>query len=192
MKLFKLIASDLRAKAQWLHGSQTWKAIVKTLAADGSPTMVLYRLMQASQKARLGPLTLILNKLIAVFCNCVIGRNADFGHSFVILYSNGILINSGVVGGSHVTLAHQITIGEHFPDSAKRGKHRAPILGDYVYVGAGVRIIGSVKIGNHTKIGANSVVVGDVPDGASMFGVPAQIVWQQAGPQTQIEKHGKT
>ena len=184
--LFQLIASDVRAKADWMYNSQSRRTLLKTLVADGTPTMLMYRCMQASHKNKLVPLAMLFNRLISWFGQCNIGRNADFGPAFVIPYSFGVGVGGHVVGGSHVVLMPQCILAEHFVDTAKRGRKEtkccAPVLGDHVYVGIGARIIGPVKIGSHTKIGANSVVFGDVPDGASVLGVPAQIIWQKAVP----------
>jgi serine O-acetyltransferase len=169
--LFSLIGSDVRAKSQWMYGGDSTKLFLKTLAADGTATMILYRLMQASHKHHLAPLAMIFNKCITIFGQCAIGREADFGSAFVILYSNGVMINGHVRGGSHVTLTHQITIGEEH--------NRAPVLGNHVYIGAGARILGGVTIGDHTKIAANAVVLNHVPDGATVLGIPAQVVWRK-------------
>jgi serine O-acetyltransferase len=175
--LFGLIGSDLKAKSAWMYQSESGGALLKTLLADGTITMIFYRLMQASQRYHLSPVAMLFNRLNSIFGQCVIGRGAEFGPGFVILYSNGIVINSLVRGGSHVTITHQNTIGEI--------EHRAPVLGDHVYVGAGARILGAVTVGSHTKIGANAVVVNDVPDGATVVGIPARIARQRtpdAGP----------
>ncbi len=166
--LFELIGADVKAKAASVYDSTSTRAILKTLLTDGTCSMLLYRTMQASQKCHLVPLAMIFNKLIGIFGQCVIGRKADFGPGFVIVHSQGIVINSSVVGGSNVSVGHQVTIGAE--------KRQSPVLGDDVKVGAGAKILGSVKIGSHVKIGANAVVMKDVPDGATVVGVPAKVV----------------
>ena len=164
--LFALIDSDIRAKAEWLYGDKSRRSVVKALLTDGTAGMILYRLMQASQSRRLAPLSMIFNKMNGVFGGCVIGRRADFGPAFVLVHSNGIVINGMVRGGHHVFLEHQVTIG------AERGE--SPVLGDDIFVGAGAKIVGSVRIGSDVRIGANAVVIADVPDGATAVGVPAR------------------
>ena len=164
----RLIRSDLRAKAQWLYGTQSTGALVKTLLTDGTAAMVLYRLMQASSAAGLWPLAMICNKLNVICGQCIIGRQASFGPGFVLVHSNGIVINSAVRGGRGVMLEHQVTIGAE--------KQQAPVLGDNVFVGAGAKILGAVRIGNDVRVGANAVVLHDVPDGATVVGIPARMV----------------
>jgi len=73
-----------------------------------------------------------------------------------------IFVSGGADIGENCTIFQQVTIGSvTLPDSKGRG---APTLGDNVYIGAGAKIIGSVKIGNNVRIGANTVVYKDVPD----------------------------
>src|SRR5439155_11678819 len=163
-----LLLADLRAKAQWCYGSTALRALLKVLFTDGTAAMVLYRLMQAARRWRLSPLEMFLNKLNAICCNCIIGRGAQFGPGFVLIHSTGVVINGQVRGGEHVYLEHQVTIG------AERGQ--SPVLGDHVFVGAGAKIVGPVKIGSYCRIGANAVVVRDIPAGATAVGVPAKIV----------------
>ena len=171
MGMFSLIRSDVRAKAQWVYGSVSHKSILKALLTDGTFAMIVYRLMQASQRLHLVPLAMLFNKLNAFFGRCIIGRNASFGPGFVLIHSYGVVINSSVSGGSGVKIEHQVTIGAE--------KDKAPVLGNNVFVGAGAKVLGSVRIGNDAKIGANAVVVNDVPDGATAVGVPARVVGRE-------------
>ncbi len=166
--LAQLIASDLRAKAQWCYGSARWSDLVKTLLTDGTAAMLWYRLMQWSRRRRLAPLEMVCNKLNAICCNCIIGRGADFGPAFVLVHSTGIVINGRVRGGAHVYLEHQVTIGAE--------RRMSPTLGDHIFVGAGAKIIGPVHIGSDSRIGANAVVLHDIPDGATAVGIPAKVV----------------
>ena len=166
--LFSLIASDLRAKAEWVYGSQSAKNILKALLTDGTCAMVLYRLMQSSQRWRLAPLAMIFNKLNVILSRCVIGRHAQFGPGFVLVHSIGVVINGAVRGGSNIKVEHLVTIGAE--------RDVSPLLGDNVFLGAGAKIIGGVRIGSNVKVGANAVVVSDLPDGVTAVGVPAKIV----------------
>lgn len=180
IRALRLIASDLRAKAEWCYESRGWKATVKVLLTDGTPAMILYRLMQWSRRWRLSPLELFFNRWNTICCGCIIGRGAEFGPRFVLIHSLGVVINGNVRGGSGVKIEHQVTIGAE--------KRQTPVLGDEVFVGAGAKIIGAVVIGNGARIGANAVVVKDIPAYATVTGIPpAQIVRlkKSAGDETQ-------
>jgi serine O-acetyltransferase len=168
MSVRDLIVGDLQAKALWNYERIDWKTLLKTLATDGTSAMVLYRLMQWATRRRVTPLAFLFNKLNTVINNCIIGRGADFGPRLVLIHATGIVINSDVRGGSDIHLEHQVTIGAD--------GRRAPVLGDGVFVGAGAKIIGSVRIGDHVRVGANAVVVRDAPAHTTVVGVPARIV----------------
>jgi serine O-acetyltransferase len=168
MALLTLIRADVEAKAQWLYGSASRRDVLKTLCTDGTFAMVMYRLMQWTQRRRLAPLAMLFNKLNVWFGRCIIGRGADFGPGFVLVHSYGVVINTAVRGGRDVKVEHLVTIGAE--------KDGAPVLGDDVFLGAGCKVLGGVRIGSRVKIGANAVVVHDVPDDCTAVGVPARVI----------------
>jgi len=166
--LLALMGSDLQAKALWCYGSERVADLFRVLLTDGTSAMLLYRLMQASARLRLAPLEMLFNRLNSVCCNCIIGRGADFGPRFVLIHATGVVINGGVQGGSGVHIEHQVTIGAE--------KREAPRLGNDVFIGAGAKIIGSVTVGDGARVGANAVVVHDVPAHTTVVGIPARVV----------------
>jgi serine O-acetyltransferase len=172
MTMWGLIRSDVRAKARWLYGFDRGRDVAKALVTDGTLAMIFYRLMQACRRAGLAPLAMLFNKLNSLG-GCVIGRGADFGPEFVLVHSHGVVINSAVRGGARVVLEHQVTIG------AERGA--SPVLGDDVFIGAGARVLGGVRVGSRVKIGANAVVLTDVPDDVTAVGVPARVIPSTGG-----------
>lgn len=88
-----------------------------------------------------------------------IGKNISFGHKM------GIVLHRQAVIGDNVKIRHQVTFGSG-----------GAIVGNDVQIGAGAKIIGSVKIGDRAKIGANAVVVKDVPEDAIAIGIPARLL----------------
>ncbi|QJW98071.1 serine O-acetyltransferase [Frigoriglobus tundricola] len=172
--LVRLVLSDLAAKAEWCYGSRRWPAVVKVLLTDGTPAMIWYRLMQCARRWRLAPLEMCFNRLNTICCGCVIGRGAEFGPGFVLVHALGVVINGNVRGGSGVKIEHQVTIGAE--------KRQSPVIGNDVFLGAGAKIIGAVRIGDGAKIGANAVVISDIPAGATAVGVPARVVRSGPGP----------
>jgi len=171
MNLFQLIRSDIAAKADWVYGRVTGGTILQTLLTDGTLAMILFRLMEGAQRLKITPLAMIFNKLNVIFGQCIIGRGATFGPGFVLIHSQGVVINTAVRGGSRIRIEHQVTIG------AEKGL--APVLGDDIFIGAGAKVVGGVRIGNGVKIGANAVVVHSAPDGATMVGIPAKPVGRE-------------
>ena len=96
---------------------------------------------------------------------------ARLGHRLFIDHGMGVVIGETAEVGDDVVLFHGATLGGR---SMRHGK-RHPTLGDGVVVGAGAKILGPVWIGNGAQIGANAVVVKDVPAGAVAVGVPAVV-----------------
>lgn len=168
LSVLRALREDFRRKALWCYESGHWRSIVKACFTDGSASMVLYRLMQGSRRCGLAPLEMFFNKVNSFFCNCIIGRGAEFGEGFVLIHSSGIVINGRVRGGRGIVLEHQVTIGA-------QGR-RTPTLGDEIYIGAGAKVIGGVTIGDGARVGANAVVLHDVPAHATAVGIPARIV----------------
>jgi serine O-acetyltransferase len=115
---------------------------------------------------------LLDNVIVKLLCGaefparCRIGRHLRLPHG-----ANGIILHGGAVIGDDVTLFHQVTLGmkdAEEPDSA-------PSIGSGVVVGAGAKILGRVTVGDHSSVGANAVVIRDVPGYSTAVGVPAQI-----------------
>lgn len=173
--LFGMIRSDLRRKAVWCYESDRASAIAKVLVTDGTAAMLFYRLMQWSRRWRIVPLEMAFNKLNAAFCHCVIGRGAEFGPGLVFIHANGLVINGQVKGGSNVLIEHQVTIGAE--------RRQSPTIGNDVFLGAGAKILGAVSIGDGARIGANAVVVDDVPPHSTAVGVPARVVRRRVPPE---------
>jgi serine O-acetyltransferase len=94
--------------------------------------------------------------------------NCRIGGGLLLPHPNGIVIHPLSEIGPNCLLFQQVTIG------MAHGK--APRLGGHVDAGAGAKILGPVRIGNHVVIGANAVVVRDLPDRCTAMGIPARVI----------------
>jgi len=101
---------------------------------------------------------------------------ARIGSGLFIDHGSGIVIGETAVIGNECTIYHGVTLGGTGKD---KGRKRHPTLGDRVLIGAGAKILGPISIGSNVMIGANSVVLHDVPDFATVVGVPGHVVKQQ-------------
>jgi serine O-acetyltransferase len=106
--------------------------------------------------------------------------DAKIGPGLRIFHFGNIFIHSDVVIGRNCTLRQGVTIGNRMVDGP------APSVGDDVTFGAYAQVLGKVHIGDGAKVGAMSVVLSDVPAGATAFGIPARVVVGGA-PATQKE-----
>ena len=95
---------------------------------------------------------------------------ARIGRRFFIDHGMGVVIGETSVIGDDVTLYHQVTLGGVTWSPRKRH----PTLGDGVVIGAGAQVLGPITVGRDARIGANAVVLKDVPPGATMVGIPAR------------------
>lgn len=126
------------------------------------------------------PLKLVsyaVNKWCEVFMEMCIDVQATIGPGLYIGHIGGVHINPGAVLGANCDIAHRVTIG-----TSAMGRQGAPVLGDNVYVGTGAALIGKIKIGNGAKIAANTLVISNVPEGATVMGVPGRIILRPAKP----------
>lgn len=96
---------------------------------------------------------------------------ARVGRRLVIEHFGGIVVSGDAVLGDDVVLRNGVTIGLR-----RRGERGAPRLGDRVDVGAGAKLLGPIVIGDDAIIGANAVVLQDVPAGHVAVGIPARIL----------------
>ena len=95
--------------------------------------------------------------------SCKVGRR------LIIEHQHGIVIHGEAIIGDDCIIRQGVTIGNRRVDQPSD----APVLGDRVDVGAGAKILGGIHIGNDARIGANAVVLQNVPDGTTVGGIPA-------------------
>ncbi|MBV9722448.1 MAG: serine O-acetyltransferase, partial [Mycobacterium sp.] len=100
---------------------------------------------------------------------------AVLGAGLFIDHATGVVIGETAEVGDDVTIYHGVTLGGTGTDTGKRH----PTIGDRVIIGAGAKVLGAIKIGDDSRIGANAVVVKEVPSSSVVVGVPGQIVSSQ-------------
>jgi serine O-acetyltransferase len=111
-------------------------------------------------------------ELTRILTGVEIHPGAVLGAGLFIDHATGVVIGETAEVGDDVTIFHGVTLGGTGSDAGKRH----PTVGDRVIIGAGAKVLGAVKIGDDSRIGANAVVVREVPSSAVVVGVPGQIV----------------
>lgn len=131
-----------------------------------------YRFQSKLIRIPLGVLHLILAKLMEMASGITIGVGAKIGRRLTIEHSGAIVVHGNAQLGDDCIIRQGVTIGNRRMDDP----FGAPVLGHRVNVGAGAKILGRVTVGDGAEIGANAVVIKDVPAGATAVGVPARIL----------------
>ena len=119
---------------------------------------------------------LFLARLISQIARFLTGieihPGATLGAGILIDHGMGVVLGETAELGDRITIYHGTTLG----GTGKEKGKRHPTVGDNVVIGAGSKVLGNIKIGSNSKIGANSVVLDDVPEGATVVGIPGKVV----------------
>lgn len=107
---------------------------------------------------------------IRIVFSCEIPVNVKIGKRTILKHNGlGVVIHEHAIIGEDVVIMQNVTIGG-------RNGRGAPTIGNNVFIGVGACILGNVKVGNYSSIGANAVVIMDIPDHAVAVGVPAKVI----------------
>ena len=121
----------------------------------------------------------IISQTIRFFTGIEIHPGAKIGKNLFIDHGMGVVIGETSEIGNNVTIYHAVTLGGISPsiDSEnQRNEKRHPTIEDDVVIGSGAQIIGPIKVGKGARIAANAVVVNNVPENATMIGIPAKAI----------------
>jgi serine acetyltransferase len=176
MRLVREIVGDTLTITRWYTGGRLgWGDVATMLSHDGSQVLLLSRLRQAAGRLRLPVVGPALRRVQTALFGVEISRDVTLGEGVVFLHTVGIVIGGDSRIGDRVTFLGGNTVGSI-------GWRGYPRIGNDVVIGAGARILGPVTIGDGATIGANAVVLTDVPPGATAVGVPA-VVRSRSEPQ---------
>jgi serine O-acetyltransferase len=168
----KFSADIARYKAKGNYGKDLWlNPVVWAIAC--------YRLRNwVNVSTPSWPISVVLkvllfpaNKFCEAFLAMCISPLASIGDGLYIGHTGGVHISQHAVIGRNCDIGHRVTIGV-----SAMGREGAPILGDDIYLGPGATLIGKIRVGSGAKIAANTLVIDDVPEGATVIGVPGRIV----------------
>lgn len=121
----------------------------------------------------------VVPRLISTFARFLTGIDihpgATIGRRFFIDHGMGVVIGETAEIGDDVLLYQGVTLG----GTSSKAEKRHPTLGRGVVVGAGAKVLGNITLGNYSKVGAGSVVINDVPEHATVVGIPGRVVMQK-------------
>ncbi|EGT2191301.1 serine O-acetyltransferase EpsC [Clostridium perfringens] len=133
--------------------------------------LIFYRIAHGLYKIKLFFLARLISQLGRFFTGIEIHPGAKIGKGLFIDHGMGVVIGETAEIGDNVTIYHGVTLGGTGKDKGKRH----PTIGNDVIIGCGAKILGPISIGDGAKIGANSVVLKNVPKGKTAVGIPAVI-----------------
>ncbi|MEE2745639.1 MAG: serine O-acetyltransferase EpsC [Pseudomonadota bacterium] len=142
------------------------------LCYSGYHALIFYRIANKLWQKRFFLVARFLSNFAKIFTGIEVHPGATIGRGFFIDHGAGVVIGETSEIGDGVTLYQGVTLGG---TSLEKGK-RHPTLGNNVIVGSGAQVLGPIKVGDGARIGANAVVLKDVPKDSTMVGIPAKVV----------------
>jgi serine O-acetyltransferase len=157
------------------NNGNTWRYIHKVLSNAGFRAVFFYRLGAWSRRKKMYFFAGICQRLMHHLSHCWISVSAEIGPGFLIAHVGGLVIGDKTRIGANCDVRQNVTFGGNFSKKDTEGRTQ-PWVGDNVSFGVGAVILGPVRIGSNSIVGANSVVIRDVPENVIVFGVPAKIM----------------
>lgn len=182
--MFDNLRADTRKLRLIKKKAFPWYVIESLLFENGYQAVFLYRIASWFKRHRIpffGPLTARLSLLLS---GVDISPGAEIGPGLMIVHGVGLVIGDQTRIGADAMLLHQVTIGA----SKYERRSQMPRLGNNVFVAAGARLIGGIRIGDNVFIGANTVVTQDVPsDSRVVLDAPLKIETQHESSQPSVD-----
>ena len=173
--LFSLIISDLRAAKNRDPAARSYFEIF--FAYSGFHATLIHRICHFLWGIKLKFLARFISNLSRILTSIEIHPAAKIDYGFFVDHGAGLVIGETTSIGSNVTIYQQATLGGLTPSvdsEAQRNIKRHPTICDNVIVGSGAQILGPVTIGKNSRIGANAVVLKDIPENITYVGIPAR------------------
>jgi serine O-acetyltransferase len=179
MSLKAILFADLKRQYQVAGQLEKEATFFRLLTSSFSPRfmpVVLFRLSHWFLQCKLSPVAKIFGLINFVLFGLEIAARCEIGPGLYFPHTQGTVIGANRIG-DNATIYHNVTLGAREIDLDYSARSR-PSIGDNVILGAGAKILGPVMVGSNARVGANAVVVDDVPAGATVVGIPARIVKQ--------------
>lgn len=143
-------------------------AVADVLAQSRLIGIALFRAKRAAQRRHIPILPTVLDRLCIVLFSINLGDYTDIGGGLYLPHGN-VVVDGMVRIGRNCIIGPWVTVGT-------RGSVAGPRIGDDVFIGTGAKVLGAITIGDGARIGANAVVLHDVPAGTTVTGIPAHAI----------------
>ncbi|HEY4390544.1 MAG TPA: serine O-acetyltransferase [Paenibacillus sp.] len=170
--MFKTIKSDIQAVFENDPAARSWFEVVFTYS--GLHAIWSHRIAHSFYRHRWFTAARTVSQISRFFTGIEIHPGATIGKRLFIDHGMGVVIGETCEIGDDVVIYQGVTLG----GSGKEKGKRHPTIGSNVVIGSGAKVLGSFKVGDQANIGANSVVLKEVPPGSTVVGIPGKVVRQ--------------
>lgn len=170
--MFKALKEDVDVVFEQDPAARSFLEVILTYS--GLHAIWAHRLAHFFFKKKLFFLARVISQISRFFTGIEIHPGAVIGRRFFIDHGMGVVIGETCIIGDNVTLFQGVTLGGTGKESGKRH----PTLEDNVLVATGAKVLGSITIGEGSKVGAGSVVLKTVPPNSTVVGIPGKVVIQ--------------
>jgi serine O-acetyltransferase len=185
MNIFKLLKEDIETV---FRKDPAAKSVLEVIVCyPGLHALWFHRIAHWFYKKRFFFIARLISHISRFLTGIEIHPGAKIGRRFFIDHGMGVVIGETTEIGDDVLIYQGVVLGGV---SLSKGK-RHPTVGNNVVIGAGAIVLGNIKIGDNARIGAGSVVLKDVPEGATVVGVPARVSLGFTKQQLELLEHNK-
>jgi len=182
--MFETLRSDWRAVFKNDPAARNW---LEVLTYAGLHAIFWHRVAHRLWCWRLKFLARLISQINRFMTGIEIHPGAKIGKGFFIDHGMGVVIGETAEIGDGVLMYHGVTLG----GVSLEKKKRHPTIGNNVVIAAGAKVLGAITVGDNAKIGANAVVLKDVPPDSTVVGIPGRVVIQNGVRVTDPLTHGR-
>jgi len=172
MGMFKRMKEDMEVVFEQDPAARTYIEVFLTYS--GLHAIWAHRIAHVFYKKRLFFIARVISQISRFYTGIEIHPGARIGRRFFIDHGMGVVIGETCEIGNNVTIFQGVTLG----GTGKEQGKRHPTVKDYALIATGAKVLGSITVGEGSKIGAGSVVLRDVPDHSTVVGIPGRVVVQ--------------
>jgi serine O-acetyltransferase len=169
--MFKMLRCEIKSTLEKDPAAKNWLEVM--LLYPSIHAIILYRVAHFLYNRKIYFISRAISQLARFFTGIEIHPGAKIGKGLFIDHGTGVVIGETTEIGDNVTLYQGVTLGGTGKDKGKRH----PTIENDVIIGAGAKILGPIRIGAGSKIGANAVVLKDVLARATAVGIPARVIF---------------
>lgn len=168
--MFRTMREDIRAVFENDPAARNWFEVIFTYS--GLHAIWAHRIAHWFYKCKLYTVARVISQLSRFFTGIEIHPGAKIGNRLFIDHGMGVVIGETCEIGDDVIIFQGVTLG----GTGKEKGKRHPTIGNQVVISSGAKVLGSFRVGDHSRIGSNAVVLREVPPNSTVVGIPGRIV----------------